>query len=128
MLTKRDLKDIEKIISKKIQEETKSPNGLTTKSFVKKIENNLVDLIVGTAGSLDAKIEKTKQQLEEKIKLNHDEIIEKLDSISGMIKKFDEEHTLASYRISEHSDELEDHELRVGKLEKIHPKYQHQPA
>ncbi len=47
-----------------------------------------------------------------------DKVLERLDAVMGELKAIREEQTLASGRVSEHSDSLEDHETRLGKLEK----------
>lgn len=53
--------------------------------------------------TLDAKLKELKQSLEEK-----------LDWLIGKYKSHDEEHTLMSGQLSEHSDRLEIIEQKVG--------------
>ena len=76
---------------------------VATQSFVrkeaKKLEENL------------------KEDLKEEMRKNHDEVMEKLDWLVGSIKKFGEEHTVLSCRVAEYSDQLEDHEKRIAKME-----------
>lgn len=48
-----------------------------------------------------------------------DKLYEMLDKIAGGIKDFREEQDIMGNRVSEHSDELENHDLRLKKLE--HP-------
>ena len=79
------------------------PVDVATKSFVKEV--------------VEEAVEDVKQGLRKEMKTYHEKTIEKLDSIMGEFKKFDEEHTLLSYRVSEHSDQLEEHEGRLKKLE-----------
>lgn len=64
------------------------------------------------------------QLLEEKVKYlpTKQEFFGKMDEVVGELKAMREEVTLLSSRQSEHSDTLEDHETRIGKLEKkAHP-------
>jgi len=63
---------------------------------------------------LNGKIE----NLQKEIGIKHNEVMNKLDSIAGSIEKFDEEQTALSYRVSEHTDQLENHEKRIKKIEK----------
>jgi len=58
------------------------------------------------------------QEMKQEMKENHNEVMNKLDSIAGSIEKFDEEQTALSYRVSEHTDQLENHEKRIKKIEK----------
>lgn len=81
------------------------PLDIATKPFVKRV--------------IDEAVEDAKLGLRQEIKKNHEETMEKLDSIMGEFKKFDEEHTLLSYRFSEHSDQLENHEGRLKKIETL---------
>lgn len=75
-------------------------NDLATKKFVK-------DTVDGAVKDLRGEIKK-----------NQEVVLERLDSIMDSIKKFDEEETGLAYRVSEHSDQLEDHEDRLKHIEK----------
>ena len=92
-------------------------NDLATKTFVKEVvektEEKLRQEIKGTEGKLRQEL----GALQTTVKKNHEEVIERLDSIAGSIKKFDEEQTILSYRVSEHTDQLENHEKRIKKIE-----------
>ncbi len=52
------------------------------------------------------------------MRTEHNEVMDKFDSIASSIKKFDEEETALSYRVSKHTDQLENHEKRIKKIEK----------
>lgn len=79
-------------------------NDLATKTFVKKTVEEATDNL--------------RNELTKKMGGYHNEVMKKLDSIAGSIKKFDEEQTALSYRVSEHTDQLENHEKRIKKVEK----------
>jgi len=49
-----------------------------------------------------------------------EEFFDRMDKLSGQLKKIDEEQVLQSGRLSEQYDTLENHEERIGILEKIH--------
>lgn len=69
---------------------------------------------------LDEKLEeKLEEKFEEKLKFlpTKDEFYEKMDEVIGEIKAMREELTMQSGRISEHSDQLETHEVRIDALE-----------
>jgi len=89
-----------------------------TKTFVKKtVEEAKIELtgkIEETRTELTGKIENLQKEMGAK----HNEVMDKLDSIAGSIKKFDEEQTALSYRVSEHTDQLENHEKKIKKIEK----------
>lgn len=87
-------------------------NNPVTKKIVR-------DELRSTETRFEKKLEEKADVLREEMKKLHNQVMEKLDSIVGMFKKFDEEHTILTYRVSEHSDKLENHEERIGKLEKI---------
>lgn len=75
-------------------------NDLATKEFVKETVDEAVKDLSG------------------EMKKNQEVVLERLDSIMDSIKKFDEEETGLAYRVSEHSDQLEDHEDRLKRIEK----------
>jgi hypothetical protein len=49
-----------------------------------------------------------------------DDFFGKMDEVMGELKTIREEVTLLGGRQSENSDQLEDHEERIGRLEKSH--------
>jgi hypothetical protein len=59
--------------------------------------------------------------IDEKIKIlpTREEFFNKMDEMMGEIKASREEQTLQVGSISDHSDQLEDHEERIYNLEKI---------
>ncbi len=67
---------------------------------------------------LEEKLEqKLEEKLEEKLRAFRNEIFEKIDAFFSLYRKVDEEQTLLSGRVSEHTDQLEDHEQRISILE-----------
>lgn len=64
--------------------------------------------------------EKLEEKLNEKLKFlpTKDEFYEKMDEVMGKLKAIREEHEVLGGKSSEHSDQLEDHEKRILKLEK----------
>jgi predicted nuclease with TOPRIM domain len=66
---------------------------------------------------LDEKLEK---KLEEKLKFlpTKEDFYTKMDEIMGELKAIREEQTLISGKVSEHTDQLEEHDQRLGKIEK----------
>jgi predicted nuclease with TOPRIM domain len=67
------------------------------------------------------KIEKLiDEKLDEKLKFlpTKDEFFSKMDEVMGELKSMREEMVLASGRLSEQSDQIEDHESRIKTLEK----------
>jgi len=79
---------------------------LATKKFVKKV-------VQKTEDGLRREI----KGLHDKMRKNHGEVMEKLDTIASSIQKFDQEQTALSYRVSEHTDQLENQEGRIKKIE-----------
>ncbi|MBU1104313.1 hypothetical protein L6255_00970 [Candidatus Parcubacteria bacterium] len=63
---------------------------------------------------LDSKLEQKLSPFREDIR----KIYDTLDWLVGAFKKFDEEHTFHSSRIYGHEEQLENHEVRIGVLEK----------
>ncbi len=61
--------------------------------------------------------------VEEKTKLlpTKEEFFSKMDEVMGELKAIREEHTLTSGTISTHTDQLEEHEERLKKVEKRLP-------
>lgn len=47
-----------------------------------------------------------------------DDFYEKMDEVMGEIKAMREEQTLIGNKLSDHSDQLEDHEQRISRFEK----------
>lgn len=76
MLTQTDIKEIEQIVEKKIDEKTRL---LPTKN----------------------------------------EFFTKMDEVMGELKAIREEHALQGNTVSDHTDQLENHEQRIGHLEKV---------
>ena len=123
----------------------KKVDGIAPKKFVrdvvnksaKRTEEKLISVIRSVKDGLYAELHGEIEDSRQEMHLNHREVLEriekveddsakrhndvmdKLDSIAGDFRKFDEEHTTLSYRVSEHSDGLEDHDKRLRKLEKI---------
>ncbi len=97
-------------------------NEPVTKTFVKKtVEEAKIKLtgkIEETRTELTGKIENLHESLQKEINVKHNEVMNKLDSIAGSINKFDEEQTALTYRVSEHTDQLESHKKRIKKIEK----------
>ncbi len=48
-----------------------------------------------------------------------DEFYTKMDELVGEVKAMREEQIVISGKISEHTDSIEDHETRIGKIEEI---------
>lgn len=63
----------------------------------------------------------TDQALQSKIKLSHNELMNKLDSIAKMLETDDEERIIMGGQVDELREEIEN-------LKKIHPKNSHQPV
>lgn len=68
----------------------------------------------GLAVKMESLTEKV-EGLTEKV----DRIMEVVDGIAGEIKNYRQEQDMMSFRISEHTDQLEDHEIRIKHIE--HP-------
>ncbi len=71
--------------------------------------NGLHNEVSGLHGEFDS--------FNKKVDMKHNEIMASLDSISGSIQKFDQEQTATSYRVSQHTDQLDNHEERISHLE-----------
>lgn len=48
-----------------------------------------------------------------------DDFYNRMDELIGEVKSMREEQTLIAGKISEHTDSIENHEYRIGKLEEI---------
>ncbi len=61
-----------------------------------------------------------REELDEKTKLlpTKDQFFSKMDEVMGELKAIREEHAIAGNTISEHTDQLEDHDRRIAHLEK----------
>ena len=47
-----------------------------------------------------------------------DQFYTKMDEVMGELKAIREEQTLTTGRVSQHSDDIEEHDVRISKLEK----------
>jgi predicted nuclease with TOPRIM domain len=68
--------------------------------------------------------EKVEEKIGEKTNLlpTKEEFFGKMDEVMGELKAIREEHAVQLAKVSEHSDQLEDHEVRISNLEvKISP-------
>lgn len=76
-----------------------------------------------TRKDIDIIDELMEEKFNEKLKglPSKDEFYEKMDDVMGELKAIREEQTVSSQHLSEHSDTLENHELRLSKLEKKSP-------
>ena len=63
-----------------------------------------------------------REEISEKIRLlpTKDEFFSKMNEVMGELKAIREEHAMAGFTITNHTDQLEDHEQRITNLEK-HP-------
>lgn len=59
-------------------------------------------------------------KLEERLKYlpTKDEFAKRMDEVMGELQTIREEQTLISGSLSDHSDQLEDHDVRFGKIDK----------
>lgn len=64
--------------------------------------------------------EKLEEKLTDKLKglPSKEEFYDSMDNLMGELKAIREEHITMAHRQSEHSDQLEDHESRILRLEK----------
>ncbi len=85
---------------------------LATKKDIKFLENSLRGEMRGLkeeiVGEIDGKNEKYK-----------DEVMTKLDDISGQLEDLQEDKTLSIHQTSQLREEVEDHEKRIKILEKL---------
>ena len=90
-------------VRKIVREEIENTRPKWTKEYV-------------TKDYLDEKLDK----VDEKLTKFKDDILTAVDGVMGELKDMREEQTIASAKLSEHSDTLENHETRLQKLEKPH--------
>ena len=83
---------------------------MLTKTDLQQIDNLIKSRILPLEESFDEKLEKKLTEFKS-------EILDAVDAVMGEIIKSREEQILASSKLSEHSDKLENHEDRIGKLE-----------
>jgi hypothetical protein len=79
-----------------------------------------------TEDYLDGKLSALKQELKEEIvemreehKQYKDEVLTKLDDISGQLENLNEDKTLAIHQTSQLNEKVDNHESRIKRLEKI---------
>ncbi len=81
----------------------------------------LADSLLATRIEIRTEFASLERRLEEKFDKKlidfSDKILTAIDAVMGEIKTMREEHAAFAYRQSKHSDQLEDHETRVVKLE-----------
>jgi len=109
MLTKTDLQQIKLLLA-----ETVSPKG----------QNSRIDRISGVVGQLVEKVQDMNETLIEiKGKINllptKDEYFDSMDKLMKEVKDSRETQEISGNRLSNHSDQLENHEVRISKLEKV---------
>ncbi len=61
-----------------------------------------------------------REEIQESIKHlpTRDQFYTKMDEVMGELKAIREEQTLITGRVTQHSDDLEEHDVRISKLEK----------
>ena len=112
-------------------------NDIATKKFVKgELEKNTREIKEWVGARFTENTEEIKEWVGARFTENTEEIKEwvdtvfakykdetmtKLDEIADMLQKDDQERTILSYQVSEHTDQLEDHGRRIKKLEKTPP-------
>lgn len=80
---------------------TSSKTKVATEDFVYKTVYRVV-------GDSEKRIDNRFDEAEELAEKRFNKIITQLDSIAGLVKKFDEEETMQSGRIATHSDQIEE--------------------
>lgn len=94
-----DEKNVREIVRDEIEK--------TKPRWAYKMENDLVE-----------KMENLELATRKEIYDFKDQILDAVDGVMGEVKAMREEQTLIGERLSLHSDTLENHETRIGKLEK----------
>lgn len=93
-------------------------NDIATKKFVKEE----LEEVKGWVGiRLEQNTEELKEWVDTVFAKYKDETMIKLDEIVAMLQKDDQERTILSYQVSEHTNQLENHKKRIEKLEKTSP-------
>jgi len=97
-------------------------NDIATKKFVKgELEKNTREIKEWVGARFTENTEEIKEWVDTVFAKYKDETMTKLDEIADMLQKDDQERTILSYQVSEHTDQLEDHGRRIKKLEKTPP-------
>lgn len=100
----------------------KSSSKLLTKDElkieIKNLEERLGDRLVSKA-LLRYELDKQKQELDDNAKKYRDEILGKLDKVVGELETMREDRKLAVHQTSELREEIENHEKRIKRLEKV---------
>ncbi len=81
-----------------------------------KQKNISSDLV--TKGYLDIIIDEAKRDIDEKAREYRDQILTKLDGVMGELQTMREENTIGTYQSKEVRDQIDDHEIRIKRLEK----------
>lgn len=68
--------------------------------------------VYGVVSRAENRLENAIDQLREEINQKFNKVMEALADLSGQFRKFDEEQTILSHRVSKHND-------RIEKLEKV---------
>ena len=87
-------------------------------------QNSRIDRISGVVGQLVEKVQDMNETLIEiKGKINllptKDEYFDSMDKLMKEVKDSRETQEISGNRLSNHSDQLENHEVRISKLEKV---------
>lgn len=110
----KELKDFQDNLTKRIDALDKKIDSKPNKKEAEKIVESKLFSIQYDLGEL----KKNYDQLNNKSDKHFDDIMSKLDFIYGKIKKMDDSQEMMSYRVTEHTNELGNHEKRILKIEK----------
>jgi len=78
---------------------------------------NLEQLLADQANVI---LEAVDEQMDKKMDQKLDPVINKLDAILGEVQKHREEDVSGAQQLRRHDDQLQDHAVRIKKLETIH--------
>jgi hypothetical protein len=88
---------------------------LASEAFVLAVAGHTEKILMARINGLEKRVEKQFTESDEKHDRRYDKIMNSLDWLVGAYKKFDEEHTILSGRVSDHTDRIEELERSVFK-------------
>src|SRR5438093_1071193 len=89
----------------------------TTNQKIDGVKKDMEQLLADQANVI---LEAMDERMDKKMDQKLDPVINKLDAILGEVQKHREEDVIGAQQLRRHDDQLQDHAVRIKKLETIH--------
>jgi len=101
-------------------EKTQNSNPVTEARLEKLLSEQTKNLEQLLADQANVILEAVDEKMDKKMDQKLDPVINKLDAILGEVQKHREEDVIGAQQLRRHDDQLQDHAVRIKKLETIH--------